>query len=91
MPVLELINDACNFAGSKRTADIIARGIKERGAKMPGFYFFRCVWVNPTNIADTLAMLRRKHPELNVEVLDPHTFFALFKKWQEQAGKPTAR
>ncbi|MGO8750797.1 MAG: GxGYxYP domain-containing protein [Thermoguttaceae bacterium] len=91
MPVLELINSVCNFPGAEPTADIMADAIKARGNKMPGFYFFRCVWVNPTNIADALAALRRKHPELNVEVLDPHTFFALFKKSQEQQDKPTAR
>ena len=87
MPVLELINDTCNFAGAKQTAEIMARAIKDRGSKMPGFYFFRCVWVNPTDIAHTLAALRRKHPELNVEVLDPHTFFALFKKSQRTGGQ----
>ncbi len=91
MPVLELINNACNFAGTGQTADIMAAAIKDRGNKMPGFYFFRCVWVNPTNIIETLAALRQKHPELNIEVLDPHTFFALFKKSHDQQDKPIAR
>jgi hypothetical protein len=66
----------------------MAAAIEERGAKTPGFYLFRCVWVNPTNIADTVAALRRKHPELKVEVLAPHTFFALFKKIAERQDKP---
>jgi len=87
MPVLELINNACNFAGTEQTAYIMACAIKDRGNKMPGFYFFRCVWVNPTNIADTIAALSRKHPELNVEVLDPYTFFALFKKSRRAVGQ----
>lgn len=43
--------------------------IKEQGNKVPGFYFFRIVWVNPTNIADTLAALRRKSPELNSKIV----------------------
>ena len=29
----------------------------------------------------------RKRPDLNFEVLDPHTFFALFKQYQEQWGQ----
>ncbi len=91
LPVLELINNACNFAGPEKTADIMAAAIKDRGNKRPGFYFFRCVWVNPANIVDTLAVLRGKHPELNIEVLDPHTFFALFKKSQERQDKTVAR
>jgi hypothetical protein len=87
MPVLELINNACNFAGAEPTADIMARAIEERGNRAPGFYFFRIVWVNPKNINDTLSALRRKRPDWNLEVLDPHTFFALFKEFQEgQAG-----
>lgn len=88
MPVLELINNACNFAGTEQTADILAGAIKDRGNQTPGFYFFRIVWINPTNIADTLATLRRKRPDLNFEVLDPHTFFALFKEFQERQQKP---
>jgi hypothetical protein len=88
MPVMELINNACNFAGVERTADIMAGAIQDRGNKVPGFYLFRIVWVNPTNIVDTLAALRRKRPDLNVEVLDPQTFFALFKECQDCQESP---
>jgi hypothetical protein len=90
MPVLELINDACNFAGVEQTADIMSRAITKRGSKTPGFYIFRIVWVNPANIADTLAALRRKRPELNLEVVGPHSFFALFKEFAHQRER-TAR
>ena len=90
MPVLELISNEGNFAGTEHAADMVAGPIKDRGNKMPGFYIFRCVWVNPTNIANTLLTLRRKHPEMNVEVLPPHTFFALFKQFQEQQHKSIA-
>ena len=88
MPVLELINDACNFAGTEQTADIMSRAITARGNKAPGFYFFRIVWVNPTNISDTLTSLRRKRPDLNLEVLEPHSFFALFKEFRARQDKP---
>ncbi|MFA5058542.1 MAG: GxGYxYP domain-containing protein [Opitutaceae bacterium] len=84
MPILELINDANEFPGVEKTADIMAEAIKTRGNRVPGFYFFRIVWANPTNIADTLAALRRRHPDLNFEVQDPDTFFALFKKSMER-------
>jgi hypothetical protein len=87
MPVTELINDTCNFASAEQTADILARAVKDRGNQMPGFYFFRIVWVNPTQISDTLAALRRKRPELPFELLDPHTFFALFKESHEKQTK----
>ncbi len=88
MPVTELINNTCNFASAEQTADAMARAFKARGNKVPGFYFFRIVWVNPTNIADTLTAFRKKRPDLNLEVLDPHTFFALFKEFQQRQQKP---
>jgi hypothetical protein len=87
MPVMELLNHTCNFTSPEQTADIIARVVKDRGNPTPGFYFFRIVWVNPKQISDTLDTLHRKRPDLNFELLDPHTFFALFKRHQEQHGK----
>ncbi len=80
MPVMELINDTCNFASAEQTADAMAHAMKKRGNPSPGFYFFRIVWVNPKQISDTLTVLRKKRPDLNFEVLDPHTFCALFKE-----------
>ena len=91
MPVMELINDTCNYASAEQTADAMAHAFKARGNKFPNFYFFRIVWVNPTNIADTLAALHRKRPDLNFEVLDPHTFFALFKQSRQRQDKPARR
>jgi len=88
MPVLELINNACNFAGAEPTADILSRAIADRGNRTPGFYLFRIVWVNPTNIAETLAALRRKRPELDFEVVAPHAFFALFRQFHERQSPP---
>lgn len=82
MPVMELLNDTCNFASAEQTASAMSNAIKNRGNKTPGFYFFRIVWVNPKNISDTLEALRKKRPDLNFEVLDPHTFCALFKESQ---------
>ena len=87
MPVMELINDTCNFASADQTAAAMAHAFKARGNQEPGFYLFRVVWVNPTNIADTLAALHRKRPDLNFEVLDLHTFCALFKEFQGRHQK----
>lgn len=84
MPVLELMNHACNFEDAEKIADRMAKAIKSRGDKMPGFYFFRLVWVNPTQIRETLAALRNKRPDLNFEVRDPHTFLALFKEFHRR-------
>ncbi|MBI2516316.1 MAG: hypothetical protein HYV95_05315 [Opitutae bacterium] len=85
MPILELINDANEFPGAEKTADIVANAIAQRGGgKVPAFHLFRFVWVNPAAVRDMLATLRRKHPELDFEVLDPHTFFALAQEHLER-------
>jgi hypothetical protein len=80
MPVTELINSACNFAGPEPTADILFSHVKDRPRDRPSFYFFRIVWVGPSDILQTLDALRRKHPEVDFEVVDPYTFFGLFKE-----------
>lgn len=87
MPIFELLNGACNSKESGQIAAVMANAIKSRGNVVPGFYFFRTVWVNPATINDALATLRRQHPDLNCEVLSPRAFFALFKESQERQGK----
>jgi hypothetical protein len=84
MPVIELMNDTCNFANPTQGAAAMSSAIKNRGDKQPGFHLFRFVWTNPSNIIATLDTLRQQRPELNIEVLDPHTFFAAFKKFHEK-------
>jgi hypothetical protein len=83
MPVTNLINNACNFAGPEQTADIMYEFLRQKPADAPGFYFFRIVWVGPTQILQTMQSLREKHPDLQFELVDPYTFFRLFKQHHE--------
>ena len=87
MPIIELLNDACNTKDSGGLAAVMANAIKGRGNVVPGFYLFRTVWLNPATITDALATVRHGHPELNCEVLSPEAFFALFKQSQSPQGK----
>jgi len=80
MPVLELYNDTCNSKEPAQIAGQIAKVIKAGGNTVPGFYLFRCVWVNPTTVKDARDVLRREHPDLQVQVVDVYTFFELFKR-----------
>jgi GxGYxYP putative glycoside hydrolase C-terminal domain/GxGYxYP_N second domain/GxGYxYP_N 1st domain len=89
MPILDLLNDTCNSQDSGQIADLMANAIKARGNVLPGFYFFRTVWVSPTTIKDALEALRGKYPELKCEVLAPQSFFGLFKEALERQGKVT--
>ena len=49
-------------------------------SEQPGFYFFRIAWLNSQNIIDTIDLLRKKRPDLDIEVLGPGTFLNLYKK-----------
>jgi hypothetical protein len=80
MPVTELINNTCNFENPKQTSNAMFGAMKERGNSIPGFYFFRIVWTPPTSVMESLAVFRAEHPEVPIEVVDPYSFFALFKK-----------
>ncbi len=80
MPVTELINDACNAASPAQAAEAMSRAITARGSKQPGFYLFRIVWTNPTMIVEAAKLLRQSRPDLDLEVVGPNTFFALFKQ-----------
>jgi len=86
MPVHELINEACNFAGVEQTADIMSRAMDARGTAAPSFHFFRIVWTSPSDIERTIEALQRKRPDLSIEIVDPYTFFRLFK--ESRAPKP---
>ncbi len=87
MPVTELLNDTCNFANPKQTADAMFAAIRKRGDTRPGFYFFRIVWTPPSAIIESLATLRKDHPDIDVEVVDPYTFFDLFKRHYKKASR----
>ncbi len=80
MPITELINEACNFAGVERTAEIMDAAMTRRGTEPPSFHFFRIVWTSPSQVAATLDALRRRRPDLKIEVVDPYTFFRLLKQ-----------
>ena len=84
MPVTNLINNTCNFAGPEQAADVIYQFVRNKPENEPGFYFFRIVWVGPSQIIQTMETLRKEHPEVDVELVDPYTFFRLFKEHEER-------
>ncbi|MBI2434457.1 MAG: hypothetical protein HYV26_16490, partial [Candidatus Hydrogenedentes bacterium] len=84
MPVLELINNTCNFVSPQQTADAMYHAIADRGSARPGFYFFRIVWTPPSAIIESIATFQRDHPDLPIEVVDPYNFFALFKQHSQK-------
>ena len=63
-------------------AQIFATAITRRNNPKPNFHLFRVVWVSPKTVVRAIQLLRQSHPELNCEIFDPRTFFALFKQRQ---------
>ena len=81
MPVMELINSGCNFSSVDQESDAISASIPLQSPDKPGFFFFRIVWTSPGRIIETIELLKKKRPELDIKVVDPYNFFGLFKKY----------
>lgn len=81
MPVMELINSACNFSSADQESDAMSGSISKKTKGKPGFYFFRIVWTSPSSVIETIDMLKRKRPELDIEIADPYNFFRMFRDY----------
>lgn len=80
MPVMELINSACNFSTPQQTAKEMSLEIPSPVSEdKPSFYFFRIVWTSPSQVIAALDELKKLRPDLDLEVVDPYNFFHLFK------------
>jgi hypothetical protein len=80
MPVLELFNEICNTKEAAPMARQMYEAIERRDLDTPAFCFFRTIWTASSVIAEAAELLKSAHPELDVEVVDPYTFFALAEK-----------
>ena len=80
MPVTNLINSTCNYSNPEQTADAMYASLKQKPADAPGFFIFRIVWVGPSQVLQSIKTLREKHPDLEFQLVDPYTFFRLFKE-----------
>lgn len=83
MPVTVLYNEICNYPGAEASAAAIHRIASAAEPGQPAFHFFRVVWVGPSAIIETVDALRELDPELDFEVVDPYTFFRLFREHHE--------
>ena len=81
MPVMELINSACNFQSLDQESEAMSGSIPSKSPGKPAFCFFRIVWTDPGQVIETIELLKKKRPELNIEVVDPYNFFRMFKEY----------
>ena len=54
MPVTELINSAGSLGDPEAAAEVLYASLKDRPRNQPGFFFFRVVWVGPSQVMKTL-------------------------------------
>lgn len=80
MPVLEHAGGISSLEAPEAASEALSRSLKQKSQDQPYFHWIRTVWTLPGNIAKTIELLKQKRPELDIEVVDPYTFFELFKK-----------
>ena len=81
MPVMELINSACNFSSADQESDAMSGSIPKKTKGKTGFYIFRIVWTSPSSVIETIDLLKKKRPELDIELADPYNFFRMFRDY----------
>lgn len=87
MPVIELINNACNFYNAEQTAQEMSVSIPVSNGQTPTYYFFRIVWTSPNQVISAINRLREIRPDLDIEVIDAYNFFHFFKTTYNQGNK----
>ncbi|MHB1457203.1 MAG: GxGYxYP domain-containing protein [Armatimonadota bacterium] len=86
MPVTQLLNNI-DPNSPQNTADVINQMVKSRPKDQPGFFYFRSVWVSPTQVKECIDLFAKQHPEEQFEVVDLYTFFDLFKQHYGKMSK----
>ncbi len=82
MPVMTLINSTGGrFNSADEKSNQMSASIPSKSIGKPPFYFFRIVWTSPSQVIETIKLLKKKRPELNVEVTDPYNFFRMYKEY----------
>ena len=84
MPVMELINVVDKISTVERAANAMSNSMPVKPGDKPAFHFFRVVWTDPGQVIDSIELLKKKRPELNIEVADPYNFFNMFKEYYEK-------
>ncbi len=87
MPVMELLNSTCNFSSVDQESDAMSASIPSVSAGKTAFFFFRIVWTKPKQVIETIDLLRKKRPELDIEVVDPYNFFRMYKEYYSNTPK----
>ncbi len=75
----QLFHNIGPYGTLREAADVIYDSLTVTEA--PQFIVYRTVLVPPTHLVNLLAMIREERPELQLEPLDPYTFFRMKKQY----------
>lgn len=81
MPVMELHNGTAACLPPEPNSKHMSAHIPASDAGKTSFHFFRIVWTSPSDAIQTVELVKQMRPELDIEVLDPYTFFQLFQDY----------
>lgn len=84
MPVIEFINSACHTETAEEAARLLLPSVEGDTGTKPNFHYIRIVWKDPSFIMKVVELLRNARPDLHMELVDPYTFFGLFKQYYEK-------
>jgi hypothetical protein len=89
MPVMELINSVGDIQRGdsqsiEKAAKAMSNELTAESKDRPSFNFFRIIWSSPGQVIDSIELLKKDRPDLDIEVLDPYSFFRLFKEYHEK-------
>lgn len=88
MPVDRMYNGVCDWAGEEKSAERMLCCMKNDQPGRPFFHMIRIVWTAPGNVADMLEIVRRKRPDLDIELVSPYDYFRLRR--EELENRSTA-
>lgn len=84
MPVIELHNGTGGVIPPEPNSKYMSDHIPASDAGKTSFHFFRIVWTSPSDAIETVELVKQMRPELDIEVLDPYTFFKLLKEYYKK-------
>lgn len=81
MPVGFMTHAACDWEGLEKTCDTMnqlyfGKFTKER----PHFVYYRITYRSPSEMFDLYERIRQTNPDLEIELVDPYTYFALLRQ-----------
>lgn len=74
---------------AQHQVSVLSQSMNVTRAGAPGFHVLRPVLASPTQVAEGIQNLQTRYPEYQFEVVDPYTFFKLYKDFLDGvvAGK----